>query len=59
YVTSGNGAKLRRAGRSRWTAHASSQLGFTAFDIYDDRMVIKAIDTANAVYDESSVIKVL
>lgn len=59
YVTSGNGAKLRRSGSSRWTAHASSQLGFTAFDVYDDRMVIKAIDTANAVYDESSVMKVL
>lgn len=57
YVTSGNGAKLRRVGSSRWTAHASSQLGFTAFDIYDDRLVIKAIDTANAVYDESYVMR--
>lgn len=58
YITSGNGAKLRPVGRSRWTAHASSQLGFTTFDVYDDRMTVKAISTRNTVYDEADVMRV-
>ena len=57
YITSGNGAKLRPVGRSRWTAHASSQLGFTAFDVYTDRIVIKAIDTDSRSYDEAQIVK--
>ncbi|MEL6492661.1 MAG: metallophosphoesterase [Cyanobacteria bacterium J06621_3] len=52
YVTSGNGAKLRPVGSSGWTAHASSQLGFTTFSVYSDRMVISAVDTSNRIYDE-------
>lgn len=55
YITSGNGAKLRRVGRSRWTAHARSQLGFAAFDVHSDRIVVKAIDTNNRVYDEAHI----
>ena len=58
YITSGNGAKLRRVGRSRWTAYSSSQLGFTAFDVYADRVVISAIDTNNNVYDEAYIMAV-
>jgi predicted phosphodiesterase len=53
YITSGNGAKLRSVGRSNWTAYASSQLGFTAFEVQTDRIVIKAFDTNNDVYDEA------
>lgn len=55
YITSGNGAKLRPVGRSDWTAAASSQLGFTAFSVYSDRIEVKAIDTTNAVYDEVAI----
>ncbi|MBD2231301.1 metallophosphoesterase [Phormidium tenue] len=55
YITSGNGAKLRSVDRSDWTAHASSQLGFTTFSVYADRIEVKAIDTDNAVYDEVSI----
>lgn len=55
YITSGNGAKLRPTGRESWTAYASSQLGFTAFDVYADRIVIKAIDVDNNIYDESQI----
>ena len=58
YITSGNGAKLRRVGSSRWTAYSSSQLGFTAFDIYADRIVISAINTRNNVYDEAYIMAV-
>ncbi len=53
YITTGNGAKLRSVGQSSWTAYASSQLGFTAFDVQRDRMVIKAFDTDGGIYDES------
>ena len=59
YITSGNGAKLRRVGRSQWTAHASSQLGFTTFDVYDDRITVKAISTENTVYDEADIARKL
>jgi 3',5'-cyclic AMP phosphodiesterase CpdA len=55
YITSGNGAKLRPVDRSDWTAHASSQLGFTAFSVYADRIEVKAIDTDNTPYDEVSI----
>ncbi|MBD1872888.1 metallophosphoesterase [Nodosilinea sp. FACHB-131] len=55
YITSGNGAKLRPVDRSVWTATASSQLGFTAFSVFADRIEVKAIDTNNAAYDEVSI----
>ncbi|PZV01341.1 MAG: metallophosphoesterase [Leptolyngbya sp.] len=55
YITSGTGAKLRPVDRSDWTAAASSQLGFTAFSVYGDRLEVKAIDTDNAVYDEVAI----
>jgi 3',5'-cyclic AMP phosphodiesterase CpdA len=56
YITSGNGAKLRSVGQSSWTAHASAQLGFAAFEVQADRIVIKAFDTHNNVYDEAYIL---
>ncbi|MEL7331359.1 MAG: metallophosphoesterase [Cyanobacteria bacterium J06560_2] len=56
YITTGNGAKLRSVEPSRYTAHATSQLGFTAFDVYPDRIVVKAIDTSNTTYDEAHIV---
>ena len=53
YITTGNGAKLRRVGRSSWTAFASSQLGFTTFSVRANDIVVRAIDTHSAVYDEA------
>lgn len=55
YITSGNGAKLRDVGRSDWTAYASSQLGFAMFEAYSDRMMVRAIDVDNRVYDEVAI----
>ena len=57
YVTTGNGAKLRPVGSSDWTAYASSQLGFNTFEVYPNRMVVSAVDTDNAVYDEAVVLR--
>jgi 3',5'-cyclic AMP phosphodiesterase CpdA len=56
YITSGNGAKLRSVGQSGWTAHASAQLGFTAFEVQADQIVIKAFDTHNNAYDEAHIL---
>jgi predicted MPP superfamily phosphohydrolase len=53
YLTNGNGgAEIRRVGRSEWTATAVSTLGFTAIEIYADRMVIQAIDTEDQIFDQ-------
>lgn len=58
YITSGNGAKLRREGRAEWTAYSDSRLGFTLFEVYDTQLAIKAIDARNRVYDQFSIPKV-
>lgn len=55
YITTGNGALLRSVGSSDWTAHASSQLGYTAFEAYRDELVVSAMDTNNQVYDEVTI----
>ncbi|VXD22146.1 conserved exported hypothetical protein [Planktothrix serta PCC 8927] len=57
YLTSGNGgAAIRPVGSSEWTATAASILGFTAIEIYPDRMVIQAIDTENQVFDQGIIL---
>lgn len=53
YITAGNGAKLRRVDRSSWTAFASSQLGFATFSVRANDIVVRAINTHSAVYDEA------
>lgn len=57
YITSGNGAKLRPVGHSDWTAHASSQLGFSTFEVHPNQIIISAVDVDNAVYDEAIVLR--
>ncbi|MGB3296718.1 MAG: metallophosphoesterase [Phormidesmis sp.] len=59
YITSGNGAKLRQVSKSDWTAHASTQLGFTAVDVYRDRITIKAVNLDHAVYDQADIVRSL
>ncbi len=56
YITTGNGALLRPVGSSDWTAYASSQLGYTAFEVYSDRLVIQALDINAHIYDEASIV---
>jgi len=53
YLTAGNGgAPLRSVERSEWTATSASTLGFTAIEVYEDQMVIRAINTQDQVFDE-------
>lgn len=57
YIVSGAGAAPRFVGKSSWTAAASDQLSFAAFEVYSDRIEIKGIDTQNRVFDQGSVLK--
>lgn len=56
YITTGHGAMNRRIGQSDWTALISNQLGFTTFSVHPDRIVAKAINTQNKVYDEGHIL---
>lgn len=58
YITSGNGAKLRKVGSSDWTAYASAQLGFTAFNVYKDRIHIMALGTEGNIFDEIEIMAI-
>ncbi len=56
YLIAGNGgAPLRPVERSEWTATSASTLGFTAIEIYQDQMVIRAINTDDQVFDEGRI----
>ncbi|MEL6554451.1 MAG: metallophosphoesterase [Cyanobacteria bacterium J06621_11] len=55
YITTGNAAKLRPVKPSSITAHASSQLGFTDFSVYSDKIVVRAVDKNNNIYDEANI----
>lgn len=53
YLVNGNGgANIRPVGSSEWTAKAASTHGFTAIEVYADRMIIQAIDTNDQVFDQ-------
>lgn len=51
-VTGHGGAYLRSVGRSEWTEYAVSRYGFSAVEIYSDRIEIKGIGTDNQVFDQ-------
>jgi len=52
YLTCGAGAGVRPVGHSAWTEHAAEKLSFAAYEVYSDRMTIKAIDTKNRIFDQ-------
>jgi acid phosphatase len=51
YVVCGAGATTQRVGRSSWTAVASAQLSFAAFEVYDDRIYVQAIGVDGQAFD--------
>lgn len=57
YLTTGHSAKLRRVGRSAWTAQATSQLGFTLYELYEDQLLISAVDAQNRVHDQARILQ--
>lgn len=50
-VTGHGGAYLRAVGRSDWTAYSVSRYGFSAIEVYGDRIEIKGIGTDHQVFD--------
>ncbi|MEA5470058.1 metallophosphoesterase family protein [Spirulina sp. 06S082] len=55
YITCGCAAGLRPVGRSQWTAYSASRLGFAAYEVYGDRMIVQAIATDGTVFDRGIV----
>ena len=53
-VTGHGGAHLRDVGRNEWTAYAVSRFGFTAFEVYRDRILIQGIGTDGQVFDQGT-----
>lgn len=50
-VTGIGGAALRPVDRSQWTAFSTSQYGFSAIEVYADRLEIQGIGTDNQRFD--------
>lgn len=55
-ITGIAGASLRRVGRSKWTAYSTSQFGFSALEVYDDRLQIQGIGADGQVFDRGVVL---
>jgi 3',5'-cyclic AMP phosphodiesterase CpdA len=52
YIICGAGAGNRPVGRSEWTEYSTSDLSFAAYEVYKDRIEVKAIATNNRVFDQ-------
>jgi 3',5'-cyclic AMP phosphodiesterase CpdA len=59
YIVCGAGSDTRRVGRSSWTAVASSQLSFAAFDVYDNQMYVQAIGVNGQPFDVANLTQML
>ncbi len=58
-VNGGGGAPLYKFGRSPQTAFVSSQFSFMTFDVYQDKIITKAIATDGKVFDRSIITKTI
>ena len=56
-VNGGGGAPLYDFGKSSQTAFASSQFSFMTFDVYQDKIITKAIATDGKVFDQALITK--
>ena len=56
-VNGGGGAPLYKFGRSPQTAFVSSQFSFMTFDVYQDKIITKAIATDGKVFDRAIITK--
>lgn len=55
-ITGHGGASLRAVGKNEWTAYAVSQFGFSALEVYRDRIEIKGIGTDHQVFDRGTIL---
>lgn len=58
-VNGGGGAPLYKFGRSPQTAFVSSQFSFMTFDVYQDKIITKAIATDGKVFDRAIITKTI
>ena len=58
-VNGGGGAPLYKFTRSPQTAFVSSQFSFMTFDVYQDKIITKAIATDGKVFDRSIITKTI
>ncbi|WP_434687353.1 metallophosphoesterase [Pseudanabaena minima] len=58
-VNGGGGAPLYKFGRSPHTAFVSSQFSFMTFDVYQDKIITKAIATDGKVFDRAIITKLV
>lgn len=58
-VNGGGGAPLYSFGKSAQTDFVSSQFSFMTFDVYQDKIITKAIATDGKVFDQSVITKIL
>ncbi len=54
-VTGIGGASLRPVGRSKWTEHSVSRFGFSAIEVYPDRLEIAGVGSDGVVFDRGIV----
>ena len=54
-ITGHGGAYLRPVGRSPWTESSVSRYGFTAFEVFSDRINVQAIATDHQVFDRGTI----
>ncbi|MBC1240748.1 metallophosphoesterase [Nostoc sp. 2RC] len=52
YLITGGGAGTRPVGRSEWTEYSAERLSFAVYEVYADRIEVKAIATDNSVFDK-------
>ena len=57
-VNGGGGAPLYKFGKSPQTAFVSSQFSFITFDVYQDKIITKAISTDGKVFDRAIITKI-
>jgi Calcineurin-like phosphoesterase len=56
YLITGNGgANLRPVGKHTWTAYSVSRFGFSALEVYGDRIEIQGIGTDGLPFDKGTV----
>lgn len=54
-ITGIGGAHLRRVGRSEWTGYSVTRFGFSAVEVYPDRIQIEGIGTDGLVFDRGTI----
>jgi 3',5'-cyclic AMP phosphodiesterase CpdA len=52
YLTTGSGAGVRPVGRSQWTEYSAERLAFASYEVYPDRIEVKAMGTDKRIFDQ-------